>query len=322
LCTGTSSRASALALFLALAFLLPPGPCRAQSFKLSTLRLPADARPGSWVAYQVDVLSKTRPPRKITQRISVVSREGTGSESGAWVELKTTEAGRTRTERGFFMRPEGHRDLLDSLFADETPAPEAGGDVPSDTPAKPLQKLRLARYQKLTADGKLYEYPMDEEGTALPEEDVSPMDLFEVSGRALSDTLAPDTLRVGRRVIPCHVRWVRRNGAQEWEGDDSTYTNRPTVLQTYWKNPYIPVTGLARETVDVYAVRVPKPGLAPPDSAASTPAPPPAPTPASDYIYRISITLTDIGKDAVPEITQAPEPAPRESAPHPRILDR
>ena len=316
MCTG---RSSSFALFLSLAFLLSPGQSRAHSFKLSTLRIPADTPAGSWVAYQVDVLSKNRPPRKITQRIAVVSREGAGAEAGAWVELKTSETGRTRTERGFFMKPEGHRDLRDSLFADEPPPPAE--PAPSDAATKSLQKLRLARYQKLTADGKLYEYPMEEEGVSLPEEDVSPMDLVEVSGRALSDTLTPDTLRVGRRVVPCRVRWVRRYGAQEWEGDDSTYTNRAMLLQTYWKNPYIPVTGLARETIELSAVRVPKPGLAPPDST-GTPVTPPAPAPAGDSIYRASITLTDIGKDAVPEITQAPEPAPRETAPHPRILDR
>jgi len=34
------------------------------------------------------------------------------------------------------------------------------------------------------------------------------------------------------------------------------------------------------------------------------------------------MNLVDIGNDAVPEITQAPEPAPRESMPHTRVLDR
>jgi hypothetical protein len=320
LCTGTSSRHVAASLALVVA-LLAPGSGRAQTFKLSTLRIPADATPGSWVAYQVDLVSKNRPPRKVLQRIAVVSREGTGSESGAWVELKTSEAGRTRTERGFFMKPEARRgSLLDSLFADEAGPPEP--DSLGGTPAASVPKLRLARYQKLTPDGKLYEYPMDEEGTSLPEEDISAIDMFEFSGRGTADSLSPDTLRVGRKVVPCRVRRVTRQGSQGWEGDDSTYTNRARMATTVWRNPWIPVTGIARKIVEVSSERVPVPGsTAASDSAATNPAPSGS-APASDFFYRATVALVDLGNDAVPEITQAPEPAPRESAPHPRILDR
>lgn len=319
MCTGISSRHVAASLALVVA-LLAPGSGRAQTFKLSTLRVPADAPPGSWVSYQVDLLSKNRPPRKILQRIAVVSREGTGSEAGVWVELKTTEAGRTRTERGFYMKPEARRgSLLDSLFADESGPPEP--DSLGGTPAAPPQKLRLARYQKLTPDGKLYEYAMDEEGGSLPEEDISAIDMFEFSGRGVADSLPPDTLRVGRKVVPCRVRRVARQGTQGWEGDDSTYTNRARMATTVWRNPWIPVTGIARKIVEVSSERVPVPGAATPDSAA-TRSEPSGSVPASDFFYRATVSLVDLGNDAVPEITQAPEPAPRETAPHPRILDR
>jgi len=316
LCTGISRRHVAASLALVVA-LLAPGSGRAQTFKLSTLRVPADAAAGSWVSYQVDLVSRNPPPRKILQRIAVVSREGSGSEAGVWVELKTTEAGRTRTERGFFMKPEARRgSLLDSLFADEVGP--TGPDSVGGAPAPPAQRLRLARYQKLTPEGKLYEYTMDEEGTSLPEEDIAAIDMFEFKGRGVADSLPPDTLRVGRRVVPCRVRRVTRQGSQGWEGDDSTYTNRARMATTFWRNPWIPVTGIARKIVEVSSERVPVPGAGPTDSTATHP----EPSGSSDFFYRATVSLVDLGNDAVPEITQAAEPAPREAAPHSRILDR
>jgi len=314
LSTGSSSRRAAAVSAALLLVLLAPGSVRAQTFKLSNLRLPPDIAAGSWVSYQLDVVSKARPTRHITQRIAVVSREGAGAEAGAWVELKTMEGGRTRTERGYYMKPEGKKDLLDSLYADDAP-PDEPVDV---APVKP-EKLRLARYQKLTPDGKLYEYAMDEESTSsLPEEDVSAMDMFEFGGGAALDTLPPDTLRVGRRVVPCRVRRSRRTGSQQWEGEDSTYVNRAQMTQTFWRNAYIPVTGMAREVVEVSQIRVPVSGAAP-DTAAVAASPEVKST--SEFFYRATIALTDLGKDAVPEITQAPEPAPKESMPRPRFQD-
>ena len=321
--TGSSSRRAAAVPAVLLLVLLAPGSVRAQTFKLSNLRLPSDIAAGSWVSYQLDVVSKARPTRHITQRIAVVSREGAGAEAGAWVELKTTEGGRTRTERGYYMRPEGKKDLLDSLYADEAPPGQPAEQVDA-APVKP-QKLRLARYQKLTPDGKLYEYAMEEESTSsLPEEDVSAMDMFEFGGRAALDTLPPDTLRVGRRVVPCRVRRALRTGSQQWEGEDSTYVNRAQMTQTFWRNAYVPVTGIAREVVEVSQVRVPVPGAAPgtaavADTAAVAASPEVKST--SEFFYRATIALIDLGKDAVPEITQAPEPAPKESIPRPRFQD-
>jgi len=221
LSTGSSSRRAAAVSAALLLVLLAPGSVRAQTFKLSNLRLPPDIAAGSWVSYQLDVVSKARPPATSRSALRWSPRRA-GAEAGAWVELKTMEGGRTRTERGYYMKPEGKKDLLDSLYADDAP-PDEPVDV---APVKP-EKLRLARYQKLTPDGKLYEYAMDEESTSsLPEEDVSAMDMFEFGGGAALDTLPPDTLRVGRRVVPCRVRRSRRTGSQQWEGEDSTYVNR------------------------------------------------------------------------------------------------
>jgi len=259
-------------------------------------------------------VAPNRPPRNVTQRIAVVSREGTGTENGVWVELKTTEGGRTRTERGFFMKPEGGKDnVMEMLMAGEgeTPAPEAKDAPPSTA------RLRLARYQRLTTEGKLFEYPVDEDGSGPPEEDVSAMDMFEFQGRAVTDTLPPDTLKVGRRVIPCRVRWTRRAGTQEWPGQDSTYVNRAAMTTTFWRNPFVPVTGTARKIIEVTSVRV--------SAAGQDSLPPrnPEPTPnaaGKDLFYKATVTLTDLGKDAVPEITQAPEPAPHDAQPRPRAI--
>jgi hypothetical protein len=338
LCTGINSLRLPAALAAAAWLLLPLGVSQAQSLKLSSLRLPPDVAAGSWVAYQVNVVSQNRPPRRFTQRLAVVSREGTGAEAGAWVELKTIESGKARIERGFFMPPDAGRDALDSIFVDDAPATDeaAGSGAPPGGASRssPPAKLKLARYQRLTPDGKLYEYAVDEEGAPLADEDISAMDMFEFSGRGSADTLAPDTLRAGRKVIPCRVRRVRRSGTQDWQGDDTTYVNRAVMSRTYWRNPWIPVTGYARLVVEVSTQRVPIRSASPPDSAARGPgAGATAASPDSaaagtalpagatqTSFYRAEATLVDLGRDAVPEITQVPEPAPQESSPRPRNI--
>jgi hypothetical protein len=342
LCTGIHSL-RLTALLAATGILLSTGASSAQVLKLSSLRLPADVVAGSWVAYQVNVSSKNRPPRRFTQRLSVVSREGTGAEAGVWVELKTVESGKVRMERGYFMPPDAGKDFADSSLYDDM---SGGGEAPpsnaSATPqaasrSGPSNRLKLARYQRLTPDGKLYEYPVGEEGAPMTDEDVSAMDMLEFTPKAFADTLAPDTLRAGRKVVPCRVRRVRRYGTQPWEGDDSTYVNRALMTRTSWRNQWIPVTGYGRLVVVVSAERVPIHAGAPADSAAhapsvASPAPPdtshtgtPAPQPREsgpdqDYFYRADATLVDLGRDAVPEVTQAAEPAPQESVPKPRTL--
>ena len=317
MCTGIHSRRRHPVLAAAAALLLAAsGSSQAQSLKLVSLSLPADVPSGSWVSYQVTVESKNRSPRRFTQRLSVVSREGSGEESGAWVELRTIESGRSRFERGFF-------------------APASGGRG-SDPASGAARALTLARYQRLTPDGTLYEYPVGEEGAPMLDEDVSAMDLIEFTGGTASDSLAPDTLRVGRVAVPCQVQRVRRYGKQDWPGDDTTYVNRAVMTRISWRNTGIPVTGYARSVVEVSTERVPIRAPAPADSAGGTGAwgsgaPPDsaaaaAPVPQEpshgrgQFFYRAEINLLDLGHDAVPEVTQAPEPVPEDAMPRQRRI--
>jgi len=339
LCTGINSLRFT-ALLAAIGLLLSTGSTSAQVLKLSSLRLPSDVAAGSWVAYQVNVSSKNRPPRRFTQRLSVVSREGSGAEAGVWVELKTIESGKTRMERGYFMPPDAGKDFADSSLYDdmsgggEAPPSEASATPQGASRSGPSSRLKLARYQRLTSDGKLYEYPVGEEGAPMTDEDVSAMDMLEFAAKSFADTLAPDTLRAGRKVIPCRLRRVRRYGTQPWEGDDSTYVNRALMTRTSWRNQWVPVTGYGRLVVVVSTERVPiHAGAAPVDSAAhaasaappdtshvGTAAPPPQPGPDQDFFYKGEATLVDLGRDAVPEVTQAAEPAPQEAIPKPRTI--
>ena len=329
MCTGINRLRLPAVLTAAAWLLLPTGVSQAQILKLSSLRLPQDVAAGSWAAYQVNVSSKNRPPRSFTQRLSVVSREGTGAEAGVWVELKTIESGRVRMERGYFMPTEAGRAFADSSLYDEgagvDPEPSDGhAEAAANAPPRPsmglvnAKRLKLARYQRLTPEGKLYEYPVDEEGSPLADEDVSAMDTKEFVGKAVRDTLPLDTLRAGRKVIPCRVRRISRASGQDWEGEDSTYVNRAVMTRTYWRNAWVPVLGYARLLVEVSTLRVPTGAAAPPDSAgrgAAGTAPPPV------TFYRADATLVDLGRDAVPEITQAAEPAPQESTPgRPRVI--
>ena len=283
------------------------------------------------MSYQVSVESRNRPPRRFTQKLSVVSREGSGEESGAWVELRTIESGKARFERGFF-------------------APAGGGRGSDPAPGAP-RPLTLARYQRLTPDGTLYEYPVGEEGAPMLDEDVSAMDLIEFTGGTTSDSLAPDTLRVGRTAVPCHVERVRRYGKQDWQGDDTTYVNRAVMTRISWSNAGIPVTGYARSVIEVSTeripIRAPAPadsaggigngdgvgasgavggagamrGGAPPDSAAA--AAPASQEPShvrGQFFYRAEVTLLDLGNDAVPEVTQAAEPVSEDAMPRQRRI--
>ena len=302
--------------------LLACGTSQAQSLKLASLYLPADAPPGSWISYQVTVESKNRPPRRFTQRLAVVSREGLGEESGAWVELKRVESGKTRLERGFFARPEHGAESRD---------PASGA----------TRRMRLARYQRLTLEGRLLEYSVGDEGAPQPDDDISAMDLLEFSGSASSDSLAPDTLRVGHRIIPCRVQRYRQYGNEDWHGDDTTSVSRILMTRTYYRNPAIPVTGYARSIVEVSTERVPAgttapgattlpgvtaaevpgdqtTGAAAPADSAGAPAPRGQSQGGQGIIYRAEVTLLDMGNDAVPEVTQAPETAPEEAAPRVR----
>jgi len=323
LCTGVSSRALTPALVV-LALLFAAGASHAQGLKLVSLLVPPDVHSGSWISYQVNVVFKNRPPKRVMQRLAVVSREGMGDEAGAWIELKTVENGRARVERGFFAPPE------------HAASPGARGGA---------MKLALARYQRLMPDGRLFEYPVGEEGSPLADDDISAMDLIEFAGSTMTDALAPDTVRVGARVLPCAVERVRRYGKQDWQGSDSTYVNRAVMTRTDWWSTGVPVTGYARSIIEVSSERVPIGGPAQTDSASRTAvdpvripygtppfalAPPggssppaasaPGATGGQGFFFRADILLLGMGNDAVPEITQAPEPAPEGITPRQKII--
>jgi hypothetical protein len=298
LSTGISNRGVALA--AAAVVLLACGTSQAQSLKLASLYLPADVQPGSWVSYQVTVESKNRPPRRFIQRLAVVSRDGSAEESGAWVELKRMEGGKTRLERGFFARPEHAGEVRDSTWG-------------------PGPRLTLARYQRLTPEGKLLEYAVGDDAALPPDDDISPIDLLEFSGGGSTDSLAPDTLRVGYRVFPCRVQRYRYNGGDDWQGADTTSVNRVVMIRTLYRSPGVAVTGYARSVVEVSTERVPAgaptPAAASPDSAVVAASPPGQVPARRGIMYRTDVTLLDMGNGAVPEVTQAPEPAPQEAAP-------
>lgn len=239
------------------------------------------------------------------------------------------EAGKTRIERGFFARGEG---------------PDRGHSHSAETTAH----LVLRRYQMLTPDGRLIEYPVGEEGGPMPDEDISAMDLLEFTGITKIDSLAPDTLRAGRKTFPCRVERVTRYGKDQWAAEDTTFVNRAIMTRTSWRNPAVPVTGYARTILEVATARVPvlSPGAAAPAAAAldttvaHSTAPdsarvhsaavdstasdstarvaPPAHPEGQRFFYRAEVTLLDLGNDAVPEITQPPEPAPEEASPRPK----
>lgn len=318
--------AVALAALAALAsLLLGVGTSQAQSVKLRVLTIPSDVRAGSWISYRIQVDSKNRPPRRFTQRLAVVAREGAGDEAGAWLELKTIEVGRTRIERGFFARGESR---------------DRGHSQGAGTP-----HLVLRRYQSLTTDGRLIEYPVGEEGGPMPDEDISAMDLLEFTGTAKIDSLAPDTLSAGSMTFPCRVERVTRYGRDQWAAEDTTFVNRAVMTRTLWRNPAVPVTGYARSVLEVATARLPTlsraAASAPAETIAALPmapdsvathsaaadstavdsaarvAPPVGPQ-GQRFFYRAEVTLLDVGNDAVPEITQAPELAPEEALPRPK----
>ena len=324
MCTGIRSRTLAPAL-AALALLFVASTSHAQGLKLISLLVPPDVRPGSWISYQVNVVFKNRPPKRVMQRLAVVSREGIADEAGAWLELKTVENGRLRLERGFFAPPEHE---------------PAHGDPRAGAP-----KLTLARYQRLMPDGRLFEYPVGDEGSPLADDDISAMDLIEFAGSTTTESLASDTVRVGPRVFSCAVERVRRYGKQDWQGNDTTYVNRAVMTRTDWWSPGVPVTGYARSIIEVSTERVPVQAAGDADSAPRAVAesiripygippfalaPPGAPAPPAPaalgaaggqgFFFRADIILLGMGNDAVPEITQAPEPAPEGITPRQRII--
>jgi len=297
---GRLRRASLAAAVL----LLAAPPAHAQLLKLAGLVIPSDLQPGRWVSYHVVLESRNRPPRELTQRLAAVAREGVGEQEGVWVELRTTEGNKSRIERGFFAHHLG--------------IPQADRGFRNDV-------LGISRYEVLTPEGKLFEYPVGSETATGGDEDISAMSAFEfLPMRAQDrDSLPPDTLRVANKVLPCTVERLWRVGSEPWDDPDTSFVNRAVMAQMAWKNPGVPLTGYARLVVEVSTQRVPAHETGDPDprgilsdSTATSPR-----ITKGKLVYRSELRLVDIGKDAVPEITQEPEPGPAEEpSPRTRVI--
>ena len=278
---------------------------------------------GPWVTYRVQTQFRSLTPREYTQRVAIVGRDRYHDKDGFWVELKTEglPSGK-RIERGFFV-------IVG--VGEERPRLGEMAELPPDSfpPRKP-PGVELLRYQVLTSGGKLYEYPVGGGPEAQANTDVSTVELFEYDSSAppAIEHLGPDTLRIGRRVVPTVVERTHRVGSDDWAvPGDTTHVLRPLLTQTFWRNAAVPITGFARSLFQVTLERAPAPAR---DSAAASEhgtgavrrLPPgwlgrsaadSSGTAATPVITKTELTLIDLGADAVPEVTQEPE----ESAPPP-----
>ena len=324
-----------------------PASGRAQALKLDTLTFPPSAVVGPWVSYRVRTQSRALPIREYTQRVAIVARDTYQGHSGFWVELKTEGlSSGTRIERGFFAMPAPVASSASD--EDDDAADDSSGAAPTPAPAPAparATKARLLRYQVLTG-GKLYEYPVERASEERAGGMVSTVELFEYDTNvpAITENLGADTLRIGNRVVPATKDRTRRAGADDWPiRNDTTVVNRPVLTQTFWRNDAVPITGLARSLFQVSFERVP---AAAKDTAAIASPPPPLPesTTVSTNISLKAMTsdstrvaagtagagaaaaaqpamlswtdvqLLDLGADAVPEVTQKPEPVPDDAA--------
>lgn len=307
-----------LVCLLALPLLHGASPAHAQALKLESLQFPVNSRVGPWVSYKVRTQFRANAPREYSQRVAIVSRETYKGQDGFWVELKTEglPSGR-RIERGFFI-------VVDMAAERRVRIGELADVAPESLPPIVPPYVRMVRYQVLTSGGKLYEYPVSDAAEARSGGEVSTVELFEYDSAtpAARDTLGPDTLRIGRRVVPAIVERVRMNGADTWPiAGDKTHLNRPLLTQRFWRNPAVPITGFARSVFEVTMQRMPV-ALADSTGAADSASAPDtlhpnrspvaqAPADTSDaatkIVTRTELTLTDLGADAVPEVTQQPE---------------
>jgi len=325
-----------------------PALARAQALKLDSLTFPPSAVVGPWVSYRVRTQSRSLPVREYTQRIAIVSRDSYQGRQGFWVELKTEGlSSGSRIERGFFSMPGSGSAVADD---DENAAPDSGASAPAPSSAR-ASHARLLRYQVLTG-GKLYEYPVERASEERAGGMVSTVELFEYDANIapITENLGPDTLRIGRRVVPATKDRTRRAGADDWPiRGDTTVVNRPVLTQTFWRNGAVPITGLARSLFQVSLERVP---AATKDTAAIVSPPPPlpesttvntavslksissdstavvggptaaasaAPAPAAAapkpvILSWTDVELLDLGADATPEVTQKPEPIPSDTS--------
>ncbi|HEX7078196.1 MAG TPA: hypothetical protein VF363_07235 [Candidatus Eisenbacteria bacterium] len=317
-CTGSSAtprRVWLVSLLLLPILATPAAPAGAQTLKLRSLRVFASDVVGPWVTYRVRTRSGRSAVREFTQRVAIVSREDRGGRPAYWVELKTVDAASgTRIERG--------------LFASAADPDSANGDAGDSASAEGPAPLHLVRYQVLTPGGKLYEYPLESASRPRAEGEVSSFELFEFDPTVKPERsfLGPDTLRIGRRVVPAVMEKVVRVGTDNWPTfDDTTSVYRLRIAQTLWRNAAVPITGIARSVFRVTTVKVaehpdsvhvdrfvrpdttatPAGGIAPADTTLEGPS-----RGDGRVLAFTELLLQDLGADAVPEATQTPEPAP------------
>lgn len=312
---------SVLILLAAAALALPAG-APAQSLKLASLRVFHSDVVGPWVSYHVRTQSGRTPVREFTQRVAIVSREKVGKSDGYWVELKTVDRAGTRIERGLFA-PGPPPSAAEARAESEQGS--AADDADSESVADAGTPLRLVRYQMLAPGGKLYEYPIASAMSQRAGGEVSSYELFEFdpSVRPVRRFLGPDTVRVGRYVVPSVIEWTSRAGTDDWPMmEDSTSTYKLLLTQTYWRNPAISITGFARSLFRVTTKKVPIPqgstkpvyvgvdstlAFAPSDTTTGATSMEPG---DGRLLSWTELTLDGIGADAVAEVTQTPEPAP------------
>jgi hypothetical protein len=307
-----------------------PGPARAQTLKLRSLRIYPSDVVGPWVSYKVRTQSGRYAVREFTQRVAIVGKENLKGKTGYWVELKTSDPTRgVRIERGLFAE-RGAREVQDEGvvdgegLVDGTDSVDDAGTVEDAESGQgammEVRSLRLVRYQVLTPDGKLYEYPAVSATSARAVGEVSTHELFEFDpgAKPVRRLDGPDTLRIGRRVVPSVVERILRTGSDDWQsGEDTTAVSRIVLSQIFWKNGAVPITGFARSLFRVTTMKQPLPIgyagpviLPPPDSTALVAADDAAQSGAGPVLSWTELLLQDLGADAVAEVTQAPEPAP------------
>src|SRR5207244_5761569 len=116
-----------------------------------------------------------------------------------------------RIERGFFTIVDTREDYKNRK--------EEMAELPPDSfPAPRPPSVRLVRYQVLTSGGKLYEYPVGGGAEARAGSDVGTLELFEYDSSVppMTESLGPDTLRIGCRVVPTVVGMTRRVVSVSW----------------------------------------------------------------------------------------------------------
>jgi hypothetical protein len=347
------------ALLAGLVILAAAPEARGQSLKLRTLKLPSQDLVGTWISYHGRAQSRGSGVREFDQRLAVVAKQELGAGRwGLWVELKTTDAvGGSRIERGFFapasmrgqdLLPGGDGSQIPRDGGPATPGSRerGGGENPPPASVADADSFVLLRYQVLTPGGKLYEYPVGTTRYSRASGDVASFELFEYDPKItpIRSLVGPDTLLLGRRVVPCTVEQIVRHGSDRWPmGEEAEREYHLVLTQTYWKNAAVPLTGQARSVfqAEVKPVEpVPDASAAIADSGAATAdaplveasapadtlgahaAPPPdstivaePPAAAQDDSARgvlawTELTLSDLGADARPEIDQEPELAP------------